>query len=535
MLFSVAAGALWPAAGAAQDEPAREALRAAVERIRYNGNASAAGIHAANLVAAFYERREFRSAWREPERVDALLELVDGTFADGLEPRDYHRDLIAERRRELDGGGTAAERADFELLLTDALMSLVHHRRLGKTNPRDQHNSWNAQAPRAEVDTLEVVEQAMAAPALETAIEERLKPKVWYRRLRAALAEYRRIADAGGWPLVPEGPKLETGTSDPRVSALAAHLSTTGDLGDAQPYAESQTMDAALADAVRRFQARHGLQDDGVVGPATLRALNVPATMRVQQLRIALERARWVQDELGARFVAVNIAGFRVYVVSGGKLAWESRVVVGKTHQQTPVFTGALQYLVFNPSWSVPYSIATRELLPQIQADPGWFAAHDYDLRDLSGTRIDPATVDWTAVSRRNFPYVLVQRPGPNNALGAVKFVFPNEHSVYLHDTPSRALFSTAERAFSHGCIRVEDPLALATVLLSPDGWDRARIDAAVASGKTATVHLEQPMPVLLLYSTANIDPDGTVHFYRDIYDRDARIAAALDAPFTIP
>src|SRR5690606_29150736 len=160
MLFSLAAAVLWPAAGAAQDEPAREALRAAVERVRYNGNAAAAGIHAPNLVAAFYERREFRPAWREPERVDALLRLVDGTFADGLEPRDYHREQIVERRRELDGGGTTAERADFELLLTDALMSLVHHRRLGKTNPQDQHNSWNARAPRAEVDTLELVEQA---------------------------------------------------------------------------------------------------------------------------------------------------------------------------------------------------------------------------------------------------------------------------------------------------------------------------------------------------------------------------------------
>ncbi len=535
MLFSLAAAVLWPAAGAAQDEPAREALRAAVERVRYNGNAAAAGIHAPNLVAAFYERREFRPAWREPERVDALLRLVDGTFADGLEPRDYHREQIVERRRELDGGGTTAERADFELLLTDALMSLVHHRRLGKTNPQDQHNSWNARAPRAEVDTLELVEQATAAPSLETAIEEQLQPKLWYRRTRAALAEYRRIAAAGGWPVIPQGPKLETGTADPRVSALAAHLAVTDDLADAQRYAESPVMDAALADAVRRFQVRHGLQADGIVGRATLRALNVPATERVQQLRLALERARWVQDELGARFVAVNIAGFRIYVVSGGKLAWESRVVVGRAHQQTPVFTGSLQYLVFNPSWSVPYSIATRELLPEIQADPGWFAAHDYELRDLSGRRVDPATVDWAALSRRNFPYVLVQRPGPNNALGAVKFIFPNEHSVYLHDTPARSLFSTAERAFSHGCIRVENPLELATVLLAADGWDRARVDAAVASGKTTTVHLGQPMPVLLLYSTANVDPDGTVHFYRDVYDRDARIAAALDAPYTIP
>src|SRR5690606_12081826 len=162
---------------------------------------------------------------------------------------------------------------------------------------------------------------------------------------------------------------------------------------------------------------------------------------------------------------------------------------------------------------TVPYNIATRELLPQIQSQPDWFATRNYEVRDLSGTRVDPATVDWASLSRRNFPYVFVQPPGPANALGKVKFIFPNEHQVYLHDTPARELFSTAERAFSHGCIRVENPLTLAEFLLRPDGWDRARIDATVASGRTTTVWLGQPMPVLLLYSTANVDPDGTVHF----------------------
>jgi murein L,D-transpeptidase YcbB/YkuD len=173
-------------------------------------------------------------------------------------------------------------------------------------------------------------------------------------------------------------------------------------------------------------------------------------------------------------------------------------------------------------------------MLPAISAQPGWFETRDFEVQDRAGASVDPSMVDWSSVTRRNFDYVFVQRPGPNNALGQVKFIFPNEHAVYLHDTPARELFGSAERAFSHGCIRVENPIDLAEILLGPNGWDRKRIDAAVASGKTTTVFLTKPQPVLLLYWTANVDPDGIVHFFRDVYQRDPPIARALDGPFHI-
>lgn len=261
----------------------------------------------------------------------------------------------------------------------------------------------------------------------------------------------------------------------------------------------------------------------------------MPVQRRVDQLRLTLERARWVLGGIGENFLVVNIAGFTAYLIADRQVAWETRVVVGREQQQTPVFRGDLQYIVFNPTWTVPYSIATRELLPEIKSRPDWFAKHDFDLKDAAGRMVDPSTVDWASVTRRNFNYRLVQRPGPNNALGQVKFMLPNEYAVYLHDTPARQLFGSPQRAFSHGCIRVEDPLRLAEILLASNGWDRRRIDAAIAGGTTTTTFLAEPLPVLLLYWTANVSPDGTIYFYRDVYGRDPRIAAALDGPFRIP
>jgi murein L,D-transpeptidase YcbB/YkuD len=534
-ILSFAVVACWSVA-AAQSPEHREELRIAVERIRYAAGASEVDLAAGNLVAEFYERRSFLPAWSDTGKVGSLVTVIEDAFADGLEPADYHMREIADGYSRLQAGATLSptEWAAFELRLTDALISLVHHQRFGKADPVGQHASWNFRGRGEMPDTLELVEQAISAPSLRESLAALIPRGSYYRTLKVALASYRRIAAEGGWPAMAGGRSLDYGANEERVATLARRLAVTGDLDDAKAYAETTIVDARLQDAVRRFQRRHGLETDGIVGPATIRALNEPVEKRIEQLRLALERARWILDDLGDDFVVVNIAGFRAYVVANRKIVWETRVVVGKAHEQSPVFRDEIQYIVFNPTWTVPYSIATRQMLPEIRQDPRWFESRNFEVKDRSGRLIDPSTVDWSTVTRGNFDYTFVQRPGPDNALGHVKFIFPNEHAVYLHDTPARQLFGSAERAFSHGCIRVENPMDLAEILLAPNGWDRKRIEATVASGKSTTVFLSRPVPILLLYWTANVDPSGLVHFYGDVYQRDARIAKALDGPYRI-
>ena len=263
--------------------------------------------------------------------------------------------------------------------------------------------------------------------------------------------------------------------------------------------------------------------------------LNISAAQRVDQIRVNLERARWLREEFSAArdFVIVNIAGFYVRFFDDGEATWESRVIVGTEYDQTPIFAADLKYLVFNPTWTVPRSIIREEMLPDIKADSTYLSSRNFDLLDASGRSVAPASVDWPSVEPTNFPYGLVQQPGPDNALGRVKFMLPNAHAVYLHDTPSRDLFARAGRTFSHGCVRTENPLEFAELLLADQpAWARDAIDQVVASGETTTVFLTEPLRVFILYWTAEPAEDGGVRFYDDVYERDGAVLEALDAPF---
>jgi murein L,D-transpeptidase YcbB/YkuD len=515
----------------AQVASAEELLRRHVELLREAGGLTIAGtaVVAATPVASFYEQRRFAPAWDDAAGRTVLLRAVGAAAFDGLRPEDFHATALADLgARVVAGGASTADRVAYDLLLTDALFTLIGQLSQGKVDPEALDAEWHLGRPIRGQDPVILAEEALREDEVAALIDRAGPHHPYYRTLKAALRHHWEIASGGGWQAVPEGPTLKPGTTDPRVVALRRRLARGGDY-DGTSEVDPALFDDGLATAVRRFQTRHGLEPDGAVGKATLAALNVTVQERIAQIRVNLERARWVLPMFSGDFVLVNIAGFYVNVVRGNRLVWESRVIVGQPFHRTPVFRADMKYIVFHPTWNVTPSIARNELFPKLRKDPSYLAKANFDLVDGSGRRVDPATVDWSG----RLPYRLVQRAGDDNALGEIKFMFPNRYHVYLHDTPRRDLFEKTSRTFSHGCVRVQNPFGLAEQILAAEpGWDAARIQQVRDSGRTRTVHLAQTLPVLILYWTVDPHLDGDIQFYPDVYQRDAPILAALDAPF---
>jgi L,D-transpeptidase YcbB len=483
------------------------------------------------FLARLYERREFTPAWESAAKLQALLEAVAGSRRHGLNPDDYHLELLIELTEATRDEPTSALRTELDLLATDALARLAFHLRFGKVNPEQLESTWNFTRNTGGVTPVTAVQALLMAEDLGAALEVHAPDNEYYGALVDHLATHRDIAAAGGWPRIEGGETLRLDMQSPRIPPLRTRLEVTGDLPRGEPPESPERFDETLESAVRRFQERHGLEVDGAVGRQTLAALNVPVEARIEQLRVNLERVRWVFRDLEPRLLIVNIARFRVVLVEDQRVTWSTRAVVGRPYRQTPVFKARMTYLEFNPTWTVPPTILRQDLLPEIRRDPSVLERRNMSVLDHQGRRVDPAEIDWVGVSARQFPYMIRQGPGPDNALGRVKFMYPNPYHVYMHDTPARDLFGRAERAFSSGCIRLEQPMELVRILLAGTHWDEHAIERMLASGRTRVVNLPSPITVLMLYGTAV--PEGErIHFAADVYGRDGRLLAALDAPF---
>ena len=495
-------------------------------------------------VLFFYAARGYRPAWQFGSARDAARVLIDRMAAadqDGLAAADYAPSLWRER---MDGvASNASEFVSLDIDLTTALFRFASDLAFGPAPERSARGldlvgllatARNAHTARQVIDALEPVHEQ-------------------YRQLKRALSDYREIEARGGWPRVPEGPALKP--ASPRetdaggmtkrsstqgaaegamVRALCGRLAVTGDLTaassgaacDASP-GQPAGYNAAVEAAIQRFQSRHGLVVDGIVGPGTVAAFNVPAAERVQQIVANMHRWRRLPDKLGDVHVSVNIAGFRLVAVEGGRTVLSMRVVAGDIDSPTPIMTDEIDYLEFSPYWNVPETITRAELLPRIARNPSYLHHQRFEVVDGwddSARIVDPATIDWEAAAE-DFPYRLRQQPGPQNALGLVKFMFPNTRHIYLHDTPSTNRFDEPQRAFSHGCVRVEDPVALAAFLLRDSAWSPDTIRAAMDGEERRIVPLATPVPVHLTYFTAWVE-DDVMQFREDLYGLDGADAS---------
>ncbi len=514
--------------------PPVEALQLRIGALAEDPRVAGRPVADAWFLTRFYERREFTPAWGSTAKLDRLLAAVAGSASHGLQPEDYHFSPLAELVAALRQDATPQLATEIELLATDALARLGFHLRFGKVNPEQVESTWNFSRTMGGVSPVTAMQTLLRADDLVEALEALAPDEPYYRALMRALVAHREIAAGGGWPGIEAGETLRSGMRSERVASLRSLLAATGELvADAdEEHSDPDLYDAALEAAVLRFQERHGLDPDGAVGRRTLAAMNVPVEARIDQLRVNLERVRWVFRDLEDRFLLVNIARFRVMLIEQRQVIWSTRAVVGRPYRQTPVFKARMTYLEFNPTWTVPPTILRQDLLPEIRRDPAVLQRRNMSVLDHQGSRVDPAGIDWENIPARGFPYLIRQEPGPDNALGRVKFMYPNPYHVYMHDTPARELFARSERTFSSGCIRLEEPLELAHILLAGTEWDEGAISRLLAGGRTRIVNLPQPIAVLTLYGTAV--PDGErVLFLADIYSRDARLLEALDAPFS--
>jgi L,D-transpeptidase YcbB len=537
----VLAGSVLFAGSAMADEPdasSRAAVRALV------ANASLPQLRHPDFPAyrsaldAFYSASGYAPQWLEPDaRWRAALSELEAAPTHGLDPADYDVDWLRTELEAIAAGDHASERGPrADVGLTVALFRMFSELHRGRVTPTRAGFSFTTRE--TPLDLAALARDGRASGNVHDTVLAAEPSFPLYQRLKEALARYRELATQP-LPAIPPLPKakrkIEPGSAYAGVAAIAERLRRVGDLPMDAALPQDNRYDGALVDAVRGFQERHGIKADGVLGRETLAALATPFSVRVRQLELSLERMRWLPELPPGPVIAVNIPSFRLWAFVNARRDSAAQltmpVIVGGavSAKKTPVFIGEMRYLEFSPYWNVPPPIQKAEVVPRLRRDPGYWDREEFEAVPVRGgaavSALDAATLDGLARGALR----VRQRPGAKNALGGVKFVLPNTMDIYLHGTPAQQLFGQTRRDFSHGCIRVADPPALAAFVLAdqPD-WTPERIGEAMDAGKTSTVRLTRPIPVMIFYTTAIVDAKGRVLFQSDIYGYDAKLEKAL-------
>jgi murein L,D-transpeptidase YcbB/YkuD len=494
-----------------------------------------------SLVRAFYQARSNTVRWVTTSGLTShgrrLVEAIGTAEADGLDPAAYGLaraeaalDRLQDEERSTRERARALAQAD--VALTTGYAELLHDLRLGANPPASVQPGWRIQQKRDESGAVD----AFTEDADPLAAIERARPaSAEYERLSIVLAQLHWFHQRGAWPRVPRDARLRPGSREPAVAALRARL-LASDFEGERAYASRGLHDHAhfdtdLVTALRSFQERHGLAAKGSVDRATLEALNAPLEKRIAAVELNLERWRWMPHQLGERRLLVNIPGFEVQAFSRDDVVLSMRTVVGKPERKTPILADTVTHLIVHPYWNVPKSIVEEELVPRAMDDETYLTVRNYEVLDADGAVLDARDVDWSSFDPESVPYDVRQRPGPGNALGEVKFMFPNRQNVYLHDTPEKYLFSGRTRAYSHGCVRLEQPLEMAHLLLEWTGGDATAFDEALDSEEEdRRIDLARGIPVYLAYFTVRVSPDGRASFFGDIYGLDRQMSSRLEA-----
>lgn len=489
-------------------------------------------------VYSFYEKRNFKEAWslnrRLTERAYELKFEIDQAKFDGLTPNDYYFDKLDQiftQFESYDTKQTPASQEDLvnvDFLLTDAFFKLATHLSIGKVDPSTLKAEWGIIHHKPKVYYDEVLAKALEEKQIRQNLEALYPKFVIYRKGREVLRalDLKSKSDTINWKNLKINKSLKVGDRDNTIPKLRERMIFWGYMKD-YPVEDAKLFDSLLFEKVKGFQQNNAMDADGVIGNKTLASMNNSPKDQFDKASVNMERLRWLPDTLrDSEMILVNIANYELDYLNNRDTLFSSRVIVGRDYHQSPIFSAEMSYIVFSPYWNLPISITRAEVMPAMRKDPSYLSRKNMEVVTYSGKMVDPNTIDWKA---KSFPYMVRQKPGAGNSLGLVKFMFPNNHSVYIHDTPARGLFERGERAFSHGCIRLQNPATFAELLLKGNSnWTPAKISEYMHMSEEKVVNLDRKIPVVILYLTFWSDSRGVGNFREDIYDRDPEVLEAL-------